>query len=203
MDDDEDFEMDIKLNSNAQEINSLYVILYGVEVNFSANLMHRLLKLYDCSKSHAYTESYMAKFASNREREAAAAVAAGLRPENPPQPTSASMDDILTKISIEKAAKNLEKHLPAFNLTIMLKEPLLKLHPYSHFSIAPIASQESSYECYLTLSCKVLHLSVVKPLDEKMLFDVVSKLTNPSKKLIYDSYNHFHLTVNARFNIKY
>lgn len=33
------------------------------------------------------------------------------------------------------------------------------------------------------------------PVDEKSLFDVVSKLPNPSKKLIYDSYNHNQLTV--------
>lgn len=55
----------------------------------------------------------------------------------------------------------------------------------------------SNYECYLNLGAKYIYFSITRPLDEKALFDVVSKLPNPSKKLIYDSYVHNQLTADG------
>jgi hypothetical protein len=63
--------------------------------------------------------------------------------------------------------------------------------------IASIASQESGYECYLNLSAKYVNLGITKPLDEKLIFSVVSKLTNPPKKLIHDSYVHNQITADS------
>lgn len=55
--------------------------------------------------------------------------------------------------------------------------------------------KESNYNCYFNMNAKYIYFNMSLPLDEKQLFDVVTKLTNPSKKLIYDSYIHKQITV--------
>lgn len=47
-----------------------------------------------------------------------------------------------------------------------------------------------------------LNFTITKPLDQVQLFTVVSKLTNPPKKLIYDSYIHNHIILDGlSFNL--
>ena len=46
------------------------------------------------------------------------------------------------------------------------------------------------------MNAKYIYFNMSLPLDEKQLFDVVTKLTNQTKKLIYDSYIHKQITVN-------
>lgn len=57
---------------------------------------------------------------------------------------------------IEKIAKHLEKNISFANFTMLVKEPVVKLHPYSHYLIAPIATsyQLSAIDSFLELKIK-------------------------------------------------
>ncbi|CAF0864916.1 unnamed protein product, partial [Brachionus calyciflorus] len=184
--DEELTDVDIKLEINQPDIFSLYFILYSVEINVSANLIHRLCKLYDCSLDHGYYEPYAKndKFKSD----SSTSLLDGCDGVDPSSPLSHSP---------VKMARKFEKYIPVVNQNFIFKQPVIKFHPYSHFLIAPIASQESNFECYFNLNLNYLFLNIVRPYDEKALFDVVSKLPNPSKKLIYDSYVHNQLTADG------
>lgn len=112
-------DLSLELSPNHPDIFSLYFIFYGIELNLSANLIHRLVKLYDCSQSHSYQEPYSSLVHLN-ETEPGSPV----EDQNP-----------------EKLAKKFEKYIPIVNYTFTFKDPIIKMHPYSHFLIAPIVSQ--------------------------------------------------------------
>lgn len=175
-------DINLELNPNQPDIFSLNFIFYGIQVNVSANLIHRLVKIYDCSLAHTYTEPYASLTSAKSSTSLTELVL---------------IDDLSSKTNTEKLARKFEKYIPTLNYTFTFKEPVIKFHPYSHFLIASIASQNSNYDCYLSLNAKYIYFNIIRPLDEKALFDVVSKLPNPSKKLIYDSYVHNQVTADS------
>ena len=170
-------DLDTKLNINPDKF-SLYFLFYKIELNLSANLLHRVLKIYEISQSHLYTEPYSSLNQPNESKLAEADAAD-------------DSNHIRQKLNVEKLAKKYEKYLPLFSYNIVFKEPLIKFHPYSHF----LMSQSTQNQCYFEFGANFVNFMITRPLNQEQLFDVVSKLSNPSKKLLYDSYVHNHLTV--------
>ncbi|RNA25153.1 vacuolar sorting-associated 13B isoform X1, partial [Brachionus plicatilis] len=175
-------DVDIELSTNQADIFSLYFIFYSVEINVSANLVHRLCKIYECCLNHQYTEPY-SRFQKLKSESNSSFVE-----------SVESVDQIGTQSPIKKA-RQFEKHTPIRMTNFIFKQPLIKFYPYSHFLIAPIASQDVNFECFFKLDLNYLYFNITRPVDEKSLFDVVSKLPSPSKKLVYDSYTHNQFTV--------
>ena len=166
--------------SQPDDVFSMCFIFYGLRVNVSANFLHRAFKVFDCSQKHSYTHAYAVdpyEFLSQRS-------------------TSIS-DELTLKLMVESLAKKFEKYVPLFNETFTFKDPVIKFYPYSHSSLTPTSQLDSSYNCYLNLTIKYVYVNLTMPTNEILLFDVVSKLTNPSKKLIYDSYVHNHIIIDT------
>ena len=169
------------------DIYSQSFIFYGLELNISANFFHRLFKLIDRAQSHSYSRPY-SSFYLNQQSNFNSQLDTSMTEVN-------LNNEINSKLNIESLAKKLEKHIPLINTTFTLKDPSIKFYPYSHFLIS--TSQEINYECFLHFNVKYVYFNISRPVDEKSLFDVVSKLTNPSKKLIYDSYIHHQIILDS------
>jgi hypothetical protein len=216
-------DLNIELNQSHPDMDSIVFLFYGTEVNVSANLLHRVEKIIECALAHTYSHRYDSQANPPPLVFNANSISAYLSDLFAQHETSLT-DELNAQLKLERIARKLEKYIPLTNLSVTLKEPHVRFHPFSHFMIAPIASQvflnltnhylerntetdyfcskDANYECFFDLNAKYLHFSTTRPVDEKLLFDVVSKLTNPSKKLIYDSYVHSQITVNRLRLIK-
>jgi len=168
------------------DISSLYLILYKIELNLSANFMHRMLKLYESSQSYAYKRPYSS--VSNRS-------SSNLN-LNEVQVTS--IDTNLAgsyheqqKLNIERMAHKFEKDVPLISYNIILKEPSIRFHPFAHF----YNTQSFDYRCFFMFQVNYVSFGIRQPKYQEKLFEVVSNLINPSQKLLYDSYIHNSLTV--------
>ena len=162
------------------DVFSMCFIFYGINVNVSANFLHRAVKVFESSQKHSYTHAYAAdpyEFFS--------------------QKNTNINDDMSIKLMVENLAKKFEKYVPIFNETFTFKDPVIRFYPYTHSSLASNSQLDSSYNCYLNLTAKYFFVNITMPINEILLFDVVSKLTNPSKKLIYDSYVHNHISIDT------
>lgn len=114
--------------TNQTDIFSLYFLFYSVEINFSANLMHRLCKIYECCLNQEYKDAYSrAKKLTCESNTSFAESSEGTDPSPSQSPI--------------KKARQFEKHTPKKVTNFVFKQPTIKFHPYSHFLIAPIASQ--------------------------------------------------------------
>lgn len=124
----EDIDIDKDMLTSQTDIFSLQFLFYNVEINVSANLGHRLCKIYECCLSHNYTEPY------SRVQK--------LRCESNTSFVESveGIDQNLNNRQMKKARK-FENHTPKRFTNFIFKQPTIKLHPYSHFLIAPIASQ--------------------------------------------------------------
>ena len=116
-------ELETDQSSSQPDIFSLYFIFYGIDINLSANFVHRVFKLYDCSRMHNYTQPY-----------------SQLNDHNDGLSGSNFGDEASSKIMIENLAKKFEKYVPLFNQTFVFKDPSIKFHPYSHLLLtsAPV-----------------------------------------------------------------
>lgn len=122
-------DVDIELSTSQADIFSLQFLFYSVEINVSANLMHRLCKIYECCLNHGYTEPYSR--VQNLRCESNTSFGESVESVDHPYPTSSPM----------KKARKFQNHIPVRVTNFIFKQPTIKLHPYSHFLIAPIASQ--------------------------------------------------------------
>ena len=115
----------IETNLNS-DVFSFYLLLYKIELNLSANFMHRILKVYESCQSHSYSRPYSSGLSNKQQKQ---------------QANITEIDSLAgsyheqQKINIEKMAKKFEKYLPHLNHSIILKEPVIKIHPYSHFLV--------------------------------------------------------------------
>jgi vacuolar protein sorting-associated protein 13B len=173
---------------SSNDIYSQSFIFYGLELNISANFFHRLFKLIDRAQSNSYSRPYSSYYLNQQSTLNTSKLDSSFNELN-------LNNEINSKINIESLAKKLEKHIPLINTTFTLKDPSIKFYPYSHFLIS--TSQDINYESYLLFNVKYVYFNISRPVDEKSLFDVVSKLTNPSKKLIYDSYIHHQIIIDT------
>ena len=88
--------------------------------------MHRILKVYESCQSHSYSRPYSSGLSNKQQKQ---------------QANITEIDSLAgsyheqQKINIEKMAKKFEKYLPHLNHSIILKEPVIKIHPYSHFLV--------------------------------------------------------------------
>ncbi len=112
--------METSYSKNEQEISSLCVLFYKIEVNFSANFFHRILKLYECYQSNLY-----------------------LHPYSSYDQVPSDQEIFTSELIIEKLAAKFEKYSPLLKQTLIFKEPTIKFHPFTHFLVAP-ASQVTS-----------------------------------------------------------
>ena len=175
----ENFDADDK-NEPGDDIFSVCLLFYGFNVNLSADFLHRAFKLFDCSQKHSYTHVY-----ANDPYESLS------------QNNSPVNDEFSLKQTVETLAKKFEKYVPIFNETFTFKDPVIRFYPYSHSLLTTSSQLESNYNCFFNITAKYIYVNLTMPLNEVLLFDVVSKLTNPSKKLIYDSYIHNQITIDT------
>jgi hypothetical protein len=160
------------------------------------------MKIWDCSQSHSYTEPYSSGKPITSPTTTATTNSDNNQTSSNPNESTTSIGsdiDLNSEVDIEKLAKSLEKHLPKSNLTLLLKDPTIKLHPYSHYLIAPIAAshQHSALDSSIVLTMKTLCFTRTCPLDENQLYEVVSKLAQPSSKLLYDCYIHNQINIDS------
>lgn len=136
---DPDMDLNIELDSAQPELSSAIIILYGLEVNFSANLLHRALKVYQCSQAHSYTTPYSSSILGPLifNPNSISAYLSNLWA----QLESNLNDEANAQLKLERIARKLEKYIPLKNVSITLKEPCVRLYPYSHFIISSIACQ--------------------------------------------------------------
>ena len=109
-------------NQSKPDIFSLYILFYNIQVNLSANFLHRFLKIYECYQSHLYTQPY-STYGVNQSR--LAETVEDLEPANHRK----------QKIQIDSLARRFEKYLPLLKQSFVFKEPIIKFHPYSHFPL--------------------------------------------------------------------
>ena len=98
------------------DIYSLYIIFYKISVNVSANFLHRLLKIYESYQSHIYSHpysDYQTGFSNLLD-------------------TNDESSFGKQKSQIESLAKKFEKYIPLQKNSFIFKEPLIKIHPFSH-----------------------------------------------------------------------
>lgn len=160
------------------EVYSFYLLLYKIELNLSANFMHRFLKIYESTQTHSYTQAYSSNV---------------IKPANSIESLTGSYHE-QQKTSIERLAHKFEKYSPLMNYNIILKEPSIQLHPYSHYLVAN-NTNNFDYKSYFLIEANCINFNIRKPIDQEKLFDVITNLINPSKKLIYDCYIHYNLIV--------
>ena len=136
---DSEMDINIELSSSHPDIASLVFILYDIEVNVSANLLHRTVKMFECSRQHEYTRPYstLAHSPPVFNENSISAYLAELMSQQELNAT----DEISTQLHLKRIAKKLEKYIPLMNVSCTIKNPKIKMHPYSHFLIASIASQ--------------------------------------------------------------
>jgi len=180
----EDVSKNLDEDANIKEekdVFSLCLLFYGLNINLSADFLHRAFKVFDCSQKHSYTHV----FASDPY-------------EFLSQNNATATDELSVKQMVETMAKKFEKYVPLFNQTFTFKDPVIRFYPYSHSLLTTTTNQlDSNYDCFLNITVKYIFVNLTMPLNEMLLFDVVSKLTNPSKKLIYDSYIHNQITIDT------
>ena len=195
--DDNDLEISNK-EMPKPDISSLYLLLYKIELNLSANFMHRMLKLYESSQSHAYKRPYSSLSSCNSSS------SSYLNLNDLVVTTTTTTIDTNNlagsyheqqKLNIERMAHKLEKYVPLISYNIILKEPSIRFHPYSHF----YNTQSFDYRCFFLFQVNYVSFGIRQPKYQEKLFEVVSNIINPSQKLLYDSYVHNSLTVSILF----
>lgn len=107
------------------DIYSLYIIFYKISVNLSANFLHRLLKIYESYQSHIYSHPY-----SDYQ-----ATASNLLDTSDDNINFGKPNTDRQKIHIESLANKFEKCLPLQKNSFIFKEPLIKIHPFSHLPV--------------------------------------------------------------------
>jgi hypothetical protein len=159
----------------AEDIFSLYLLFYSFDINFSANLLHRAMKIYEASQNHSYSHRYSSEYT----------------------PT-----DIIDSNHIAEMARKFEKNVPLQHMTFIFKTPIVKIYPFTHFPL--IASSLPHHnnilpEFYLKATVQTVQFNLIQPLDDIItneLYQVVRSSTNPvAKRLINDAYVHGNLIV--------
>jgi hypothetical protein len=116
----------------------MYFLFYDVHVNFSANLLHRFMKLYDGLYSRKYARPYSSL---NRQSIPANSFStSGVSTNGYDMPSESTSTNLEDKKDFENLARKLEKHVLLSKYNFVFKKPLILLHPYSHLIVTPQVS---------------------------------------------------------------
>lgn len=107
---------------------------------------NRAIKIWDCLNSHSYCEPYGTPVESTGSNNDFGCL------------NESGSDEVLSPAEVEILAKKLEKQISIVNFTLLLKEPVVNLHPYSHYLIAPIAASNQHFSIDSHLSLKMKNL---------------------------------------------
>jgi hypothetical protein len=155
-------DLNIELNSSHPDMASQVLILYSIDVNLSANLVHRVSKIIECAYAHTYSQPYSTKALSPPvfNPNSISAYLADLLAQH--EQLNSATDEINAQLKLERIARKLEKYIPLTSLSITFKEPHVRFHPYSHFFIAPIASQVcSSYKTKIIIFIRFQFVKII------------------------------------------
>ena len=178
---------------NEKELASMYLVFYNLKLNISANLVHRVLKIYDRSQAHSYARPYSSL--TSLSTLTGATALSNEAPATADEMTTSSVKSNRPLLT-EALAKRFEKYLPLRTSNFILKEPLVVIQPFTHlFMSSTLSQQHAIYESTLNLQANFFNLTITSPIYEQELFDTVTKMVNPPKKLVDHSYTRLNLVV--------